>query len=442
MRGLATPIVLVLALAGLGGYIYFVEMRKPEQAADSKAKAFDVKAEQIEELEIKVTDGDTSLARRADNSWKLVQPIEADADSSELTNMASSLATLDVQRVVDESPTDLAQYGLSPAKIEIGFRTKDQKDFRRLQIGDKTPTGGDVYAKRPDEKRVFLVSSFLEDTFKRSAFDLRDKTILKFDRDKVDGLELTSKGSTIQFARKGAEWSIVKPAPMRADYAAIEGLITSLSATLMQKFVAPEATAAELNQYGLDRPSAAASILMGSARATLLLGKTDNAETYAKDANKPAIMMVAPTIVADLAKTLNDFRRKDLFDLRSFSAKRVELKRGAETVVVEKVTKDGKDVWRNGAGKDLDAAKVEDMLTKLSGLRAASFDASTSAALKTPVLTVQASFGENKDENRMETVTLARAGADVVASRPDEPGTAKLEGPGFDDLMKAVDSLK
>ncbi|MEQ1574608.1 MAG: DUF4340 domain-containing protein [Vicinamibacterales bacterium] len=442
MRGLATPLILVVVLAGLGGYIYFVEMKKPEASADSKAKAFNVTAEQIEELEIKVTGGDTSLARRTDSAWKLVQPVEADADGSELTNMASSLATLDVQRVVDENPTDLAQYGLNPPAVEVGFRTKDQKNQGRLQIGDKTPTGGDVYAKRPDEKRVFLVSSFLEDTFKRSAFDLRDKTILKFDREKVDGLELTKGGTTLQFARKGADWSIVKPASMRADYATVEGLVTSLSSTLMQKFVAPDATPAELRQYGLDTPSASASILMGSARASLLLGRTENAETYAKDAARPSIMMVAPTIVTDLSKTLADFRRKELFDLRSFSTKRVELKRGADTFVAEKTSKDGKDVWRDAAGKDLDTAKVEDMLTKLSGLKAVSFDAGTSAALRSPTLTVQASFGENTDENRTESVTFANAGNAVVASRPDEPGTAKLDGQGFSDVMQALDSLR
>ena len=43
-----------------------------------------------------------------------------------------------------------------------------------------------------DEKRVFLVSSFQETSFNRKPFDLRDKKILKFDRDKADSLVLRS----------------------------------------------------------------------------------------------------------------------------------------------------------------------------------------------------------------------------------------------------------
>jgi len=234
----------------------------------------------------------------------------------------------------------------------------------------------------------------------------------------------------------------VKPQAMRADFAAIEGAITSLSATLMQKFVADSATPAELTQYGLTRPSATASLIMADSRVTLALGRTDNAETYARDLSKPAIVMVAPTIVEDLNKTMKDFRRKELFDLRSFSTSHVEITRGAEMMVLDKTTADGKETWKNAAGKEVDATKVNDLLTKLSNVRAQSFEERADPALKTPVLVVAARFGENKDENRSETVTLARSGESLVGSRPDEPGTLRIEGTPLDDILKAIDALK
>jgi hypothetical protein len=443
VRGLTTTILLVVVLAGLGGYIYFVENKKPAEEADAKPKAFTVTADDIQEIQVSVADGDKTRAQRVDKAWKLVEPVEADGDGSELSNMASSLASLDVQRVVDEKPSDLAQYGLNPPKLEIEFKAKGQTAPMRLQVGEKTPTGGDVYARKPGEDRVFLVTASLNDTFNRTAFDLRDKTVLRFDRDKVDGLEIVRGKETLQFARKGADWSFVKPAPMRADYAAIEGLITSMSATLMQKFVSGEPAPAELRQYGLDTPATSASVLMGNDRVTLMLGKTDNAETYARTNTKPAVVMVAPTIVSDLAKPTADFRRKDLFDLRSFSTKRVELTRGADTLVFEKATdKDGKETWKNRAGAMVDATKVEDLLTKLSNLHAATFEDKVDPALKTPALTVTASFGENKGENRTETISIARSGASTVASRADEPGAVTIENAAFDEAMKALDALK
>jgi hypothetical protein len=182
---------------------------------------------------------------------------------------------------------------------------------------------------------------------------------------------------------------------------------------------------------------------MGNERVTLELGRTDNAETYARNPSSPMVVMVAPTVVSDLAKPLTDFRRRDLFDLRSFSTKRIQLTRGGDSFAFEKTTTEGSaDTWKNASGATIDTAKVEDLLTKLSNLRTASFEQRQDPALRSPVLTASATFGQNKDENRMETVTLARSGDAVVASRPDEPGTLRIEGMGLNEVLTALDSLK
>ena len=95
--------------------------------------------------------------------------------------------------------------------IDVSFRLKDQKDFQRLLVGEKTPTGGDFFAKRPNENRVFLISSFLDSIFNKTTFDLRDKAVLKFDRDQATGIEIVSGASTTQFTGSGSEWRIAKP---------------------------------------------------------------------------------------------------------------------------------------------------------------------------------------------------------------------------------------
>ena len=45
------------------------------------------------------------------------------------------------------------------------------------------------------------MSSFLETTFDKGTFDLRDKTILTFERDKVDALEIVTKDQRLAFAK-------------------------------------------------------------------------------------------------------------------------------------------------------------------------------------------------------------------------------------------------
>jgi hypothetical protein len=437
MGRLISTLILIVVLAGLGGYIYFVDRERPVSGTEeAKPKAFDVSPENIEEVQITNAAGEKARVQRVDANWLLVEPEKADADATAVASVTSSVASLEVQRVVDENPSDLTQYGLNPPKIDLAFRVKDQKDFQRLLVGDKTPTGGDLYAKKANENKVFLISSFVDSSFNRTAFDFRDKTILKFEREMADGVEIVSGATTVQLSRTGTEWRLLKPVAVRADYAGAEGIITRLSTGQMQRVVANET--ADLGQYGLDRPSVSATVSSGSSRATLLLGRATEGGFFAKDAARPVVFAVDEGLATELKKTVADLRRKDIFDARSFTANRIELRRGAESYTFEKTKEGEKDVWKNASGQVADSAKVEDLMTKLSNLRAVSFEPSAPAALKTPALTVTVRY----DEDKTETATFGRSGADVYGSRADEPAAAKLEASVFDEAMKALDAMK
>ena len=426
---------LVLVLAGLVGYIYYLD-RQPADADTAKEKPFAaVKADDIEEVQITASD-DATRVKKSGTAWSIVEPVQAEADASELSSITGSLASLEVGRVVDEKPADLKGFGLEPARMDVRFKVKGQAAEHRVLLGDKTATGGDLYAKLADSPRVFLVAAHLESSFNKSTFALRDKAILKVDRQKADGLEVTAGATQLAFTKSGESWAIVKPIAARADYAAVEGAIERLSSAQMQGLA--EDQNAPPKQYGLDAPTATMTIKTGSSSATLILGKTENAVVFAKDASRPLLFTVAPTLRTDVVKDLGEFRRKDLFDFRSFTATRVEFTRGGATQAFDRSKdKDGKEVWKDAAGKTADSTKIEDLLAKVSGLRASSFETAAHASLKSPVLTVTATFDKGKD-----VVTFGRAGMDVYASRPDEPGSVKLEAAPLDDAVKALDALK
>ena len=435
MQRLVTTLALVVVLGGLVGYIYYLENKEPAPPENAPQKAFtSVEADAIEELRI-TAGGETTRLTKSGDKWSIVEPVQADADSGEVSSIASSLSSLEFDQVVDEKPADLTPFGLEPPRIDVAFKVKGQTAEQRLQIGEKTPVGDNLYARLPGSPRVVLVQSYLDSTFNKTTFALRDKAVLKVERGKADGLELKAGPTEIVLAKSGESWALVKPIAARADYAAVEGAIERLSSAQMQAIA--EDQNAPASRYGLDAPTATMTIKTGSSSATLSLGKTENAVVFAKDSNRPVIFTVAPTLRTDVVKDVSEFRRKDLFDFRSFTATRVEFTRGGQTQAFDR-TKDkaGKDVW-TAAGKTLDAAKIEALLAQVSGLRAASFETAAHPSLKSPVLTVKAMFDKGSD-----TVTIGRAGADVYASRSDEPGTAKLDAAPFDEAIKALDALK
>jgi len=444
MRGLRSTLALLVILIGLGAYIYFVTSKRSDDRGSKQEKLFtSVEADKVDELKIKSATGDRTTLKKEGGTWKIVEPIAVAASQPDASAVVNAVADTEIVRVVDDNPGDVKEYGLDTPRIEVEFTSSGGKPSGRLLLGDKTTTGGNLYARRNDEKRVVLIAQYHESTLNKSTFDLRDKALVKFDRDKVTGVEVTAEGKTLEFAKAGSDWRMTKPLDTRADFSAVEGLIGRLESAQMKSIVPGEPSSGDLKKYGLDKPSVSASIRLGSARATVLLGGKSDAGVYARDGSRPDVMTVDNSVADDLKKAADDYRKKDVFDFRAFNATKVELTRNGQTVVFERVKGQGEtpDKWRRvspNAG-DPDTRKVEALLAGLADMRATSFaDAKTKTGLDAPALTVAASFDEGKKQER---VTFGKVGNDVFAARTDEPNPAKIEAEKFDEAVKALDEL-
>jgi hypothetical protein len=447
MRGLTSTLILVVVLAGLGAYIYFVDSKRPAASAggdsETKEKVFTVDVDKINELRV-TYQGQSSLLRKADGGWKLLEPTQIDADPPEAIGVATALTNVDIVRVVDENATNLEQFGLAKPSITVEFKA-DGGAAGSLKLGNKNATQGEIYALKNDEKRVFLVSAFQETSFNRTPFDLRDKKILKFDRDKADSLVLAKGTETMELSRSGSEWKVVKPIPSRSDYTTIEGFLTRLSSSNMSRMV--EENAADLAKYGLDKPAMTVTIGAGSAKTVLEVGKTENEQTYARDASRSVVFTVDTTLQGDLNKKFDDYRKKELFEFRPFYLAKLravlDSPGGPKTYEFEKqkpATPADPETWKvtrvGGASHTATSATIDDLLNKLVALKAESFvDAKTKTGLDKPALVISASY----DEGKFERVRFGQAGETAFAMRDGEQGIAKIEQLSLGAALQAFD---
>ncbi len=327
--------------------------------------------------------------------------------------------------------------------MQVSFKANGTE--HTLELGSKTPAGTDLYAKLGDQKKVFLVSSFLDSTFNRTTFDLRDKTVLKVDATKVDAVEIVTGSQTLKFAKKDGEWEIEQPIAARADFGAVEGLVDKINSAQMKSIAAPEPT--DLKPYGLDKPAASVRIGTGSSQAALAIGSSSGeGAVYAKDLSRPAVFTLDASLLDDAKKGADDYRQKDLFDSRAFTAKRIDITRNGQTVAFEKTTVKGKDgndeqKWKQvlPAAREVDGDKVESLVSIVTGARAMGFvTGSTKTNLDKPEMTIAIKYGDGKDER----VTFARSGADGFAERSGSPGAATVETATLDSILKALDDIK
>jgi hypothetical protein len=457
MRGGRSLLILFVVALGLGGYIFFVESKREpgggDTAAVKKAKVFTTESSKFEEVNIHAVTGETTTLKKKNGLWEIVAPQAMPTDSGEIGGLLSSLESLEVQSVVSETPASAADFGLEPPRFTVSFKAEGAGAPMELQVGKKTPTGGDLYARVAGQPRVFLISAFLEGSLSKTPFNLRDKTILKFERDAADMLTVEKTGSpALAFAKKGQDWRFSKPYEAKADSTLVDNLVSKLSQARMTSVVTDDGTK-ELTKYGLDKPAATATVGAGSARASLIFGsKKDDGSVYARDASRPAVFTVEGALLDDLTKSPDDIRRKDLFEFRTFSALSLEVTYAGQTLVFEKQKAPAPaanadpnaapppDVWKQTkpAAKDVELGKIVELLTAISNLKADKF--ADKAITTGEEMSVTAKFGEAAKPSQ-ESVKFRKGGAVVHATIAGETGAAVVAATDYDHVITLIKGL-
>lgn len=445
MRGLKSTLALLVVLVGLGSYIYFVTWKQPEGGSTPKQdKVFaTLDKDKIDELKVKSASGDVTSVKKESDVWRIVSPVTAAASTSEVAAMTSALSQAEIVRVIDENPSNLGEYGLASPRLEIEFKGGGQS-LGRLLVGEKTPTGASLYALKNDEKRVFLIHAYSESSLNRSTFDLRDKTLIKLARDKVQGIELVHPGTSFKLAKKDTTWRVTSPIDTRADFTVSEGIVGRLETAQIKSIVAENVAAADLGKYGLDKPETTVTLdLAGSKNVVVFGAKAPDGNVYARDAASSMVVTVESTLADDFKKTLDNVRTKDVFEFRAFNATHAEITWDGKSIVLDRVKTEGDkpDIWKRVSPNpaDADKSKVDAMLASLAEFRATGFKpATTGTGLDKPAMTISVKFDEGKKE---EKATVGKVGDTVHASRPDDHGATMFDLEKYNEVVKALDEL-
>src|SRR5687767_6631359 len=122
MRGVRSLLVLVVIAIPLGYLVYRDSQRPAGDDLPKKDKVFAVESEKIEEIAVRSDTGEQTRLQKSGADWQIVAPVTARPDTSEVSGLTTNLSTLEIQRVVDENPPDLKEYGLEKPRIEVSFK--------------------------------------------------------------------------------------------------------------------------------------------------------------------------------------------------------------------------------------------------------------------------------------------------------------------------------
>lgn len=308
---LRSILVLLLILAGLGAYVYFVDV--PREQREERAKVlFDIEAADVRTVRVQREDASIEIERDGDG-WKIVAPVSAKADKAVVDSLVKAVVDCDVEKDLGKQDADLAPFGLDKPQVSVSLGTGDAP--LTVHVGKAAPIGNSAYIQRADDGNVLLTDAAFRSSTDKKLDDLREHRLFDFEDDDVRWFEIRHGDKTLRLERNEDNvWTMVQPEGFVADEGAIRTYLSALRSLRAVSFIAEAPDS--LAPYNLDAPPLRIEFaLVGQEDAprTVLLGdKKTETEFYAKVADEPAVYTVNDYTYRNLDKGARDLRDKSL----------------------------------------------------------------------------------------------------------------------------------
>lgn len=432
-----TLIILIVAVI-TGAVVYYFDWKRGEKEklpVDNTKPAFSLQAADITSLTLSRpahASGPAIHFQKQNGNWQIVQPVQTAADQSSVDGIVDGIAGARVSQTEPGAPDRLKAYGLDSPSVSIDFQTHNGAKHTLL-LGDKDFTGSSVYAIADSAKDVILVPQSLFVSADKSLDDLRDRAVLHIESPDVTSFELKNASGEIAATKNKDAWVFTKPSGKLADSTNVGGLLAAIADG---KFVSVASETPEnLAKYGLSSP-AITFTADGSkgAKSTLLAGKKDGDDYFARDASRPTVFRIDADLYKKLSEGFNDLRDQSLTHVQPDDVTRVEIHNENGALIVNRKSQTEWTFEAPDAQKGKAAAEWK-FLTPITDARADEVmdHASPDIASKLEKPAIEATLTTKNGKKLIVTVSKP-VGDFVYARTSDRPEVLKMKKSFFDDL--------
>lgn len=336
-----STLFILLGAIALGAAVYYFDWKRGQKdaeksAADTSRPVFSIPSgSEIVSLVItrpQVAGEGPIRLEKQNGTWQILQPLKTQADEHVISGIVETLSNSRIESNQPGTPDRMKVYGLDPPAVSVEFKLQNGLEHT-LKLGNKDFTNTYVYGQI-DGKDVALLPSAMRTQTDLSVDFLRDHNVLHFAQNDVSAFSLKNPSGQIEAKEEKAGWTFAQPdAGQLADESDVASLLNSVSGAKMTGLVAESAE--NLSKYGLSAPAITFTATDGSGKsATLLVGKKEGSDYYAKDSSRPTIFNVNETLYTKLTETYGDLRDKKLVHLTQADFTRAELHNENGTLVI------------------------------------------------------------------------------------------------------------
>jgi len=309
---------------------------------------FGAESKGIEKLTVTSADGSVLSFAKEDGAWRIVEPVEAKADSYAVTSIAHELKALKYERVFPaDGPGAVGDdiTGLDAPQWTVSF-VDSAGTARLLHIGRAVPLGGGerTYVRpgpRPggaDKPQTYEVAVDFARKLDRPLSEFRSKALLELTSDDIVRIIVQGRQS-YELKKRDGRWGIVHPISAAANKEKVRKFIEKFKSLQAKRFIADAPKS--LSPYGLaeprliltirtQAPTPATASTSPATRAAgksyaLMLGSRSEKRIYAKFADAPGVFELAGSLLDDLQPDVTDLRDKRILDVEADEVVRAEM---------------------------------------------------------------------------------------------------------------------
>jgi len=363
-------------LVALAAYVYFVEIKhKQEQQAieEKAAKIVHLEKDKIVEIELLSRDKEKIELKKPSDTWVLTAPIKTKADMSAVASLLHSITDAKPEKVVSEKDVKWEDYELDKPEFAVALGTKDQT--AEIRFGSANPAKTSYYARVDEQPRLLLVPDTLKTSLNKSAFDLRDKTVVGLSPDQVDHIAISTEGKEIELQREAKDqWIMAKPERIRAKAAIIALNLRTLTNLTARSII--DDPDMDGDPYGLNDPQETILMAGKEREQTLLVGAIQKKEggpgaepdRYARIKGQDTVYVLDGRALKSLKTNPDELRDRSLLTFNPADIEKLEISLDGKTWLAAK-DKDNKWSLEQPEKKEkLDAWPVTSILWDLKDL--------------------------------------------------------------------------
>ncbi|MGA2380947.1 MAG: DUF4340 domain-containing protein [Spirochaetia bacterium] len=349
-----TLIGVLVVLGVLVGAYFFVTRPKPAPAAAAVQPELS-KGEKDKLVKVVLSDrpeGTLTLVKKA-GKWNTEPPAAVPLEPTTIEDLLFGFSALNAERIIEEHPSDLGQYGLAPPRA-MGTGTWEDGTSHTLLLGDKTPSGSTYYIQVKGNPRVYTVQSFTGQHLHWTLKDLRSRTISPaINYDEVEYVKIVERdGAVLEVKRKTeAETKSFQlgfgPFLLTRPYVTVRGLDAQKQDTVIKgaQSVSISDFAEEpvkgLDAYGLARPRAEVIVRDKSNTIDYIFGDQKGTQTWFALRGQPGVYLVDTSSLDFLKTKPFDIVDKFTFIPNLEDVDRMDITAGGKThtLVITRTTK-------------------------------------------------------------------------------------------------------